>query len=178
MYKSREFPQRILPTLTKPFFPLRQDFRVSFIELENHQQSTWAILTNSSITPGKSSPILAWAHCSNPQRKSRLPSTNPWHNTCTKLHLPVQRNALTKLQDQTTVDQNTARASSIIRKELKTSSVGSAVCSNRMEKYPSKRQIAKLQDDVKNILGNCLPRDYRNAVRSYTEENHAEVVSL
>lgn len=76
----------------------------------------------------------------------------------------MQRNAI----DQTTIDQNTARASSVIRKVLKTSFVGSALHSNRMDK--------KTNSYVQ--LSNCLPRDYRNAVRSYTEENHEELASL
>lgn len=112
-----------------------------------------------------------------PKQKQAATHKPMTHDTGSHSHKVAPPNA-EKCINQTTIDQNTARAYSIIRKELKTSSVGSALHSNRMEKYLSKRQIAKLQDDVKNILSNCLPKEYRNAVRSYTEENHEELASL
>lgn len=98
------------------------------------------------------------------------------HDTCSRSHKAAPPGA-NKCIDQTTIGQDTVRAPSVTRKELKTSSLGSALHSNRMEKYLSKRQIAKLQNDV-NILLNCLPRDYRNAVRSYTDENDEELAGL
>lgn len=98
------------------------------------------------------------------------------NDTCSRSHKAAPPSANKRI-DQTTIDRSTVRAPSVIRKELKTSSVGSALHSNRMEKYLSKSQIAKLQDDV-NILSNCLPRDYRNAGRSYTEENNEELARL
>lgn len=112
-----------------------------------------------------------------PKQKQAATHKLMTHNTRSHSHKVAPPNA-EKCIDRTTIDQNTVRASSIIRKELKTSSVGSALHSNRMEKYLSKRQRAKLQDDVKNILSNCLPRDYRSAVRSYKQENHEELASL